>query len=100
METKHFFYKLIPPRPEFHLDQNEDENNIMKQHATYWSELTEHKLVLVYGPVLDPAGVFGMGVLELENQDQADEIAKKDPAVSSGVCKYEIYPMMVAKKST
>ena len=29
------------------------------------------KIVIVFGPVMDPAGVFGMGVIEVEDEAAA-----------------------------
>lgn len=94
MEKKYFLYKLYPPRLTFHLDQSEEEKSVMNIHMQYWAELTRQRISVVYGPVFDPKGVFGMAVIEVENADEADNIAKHDPAVSSGVCTYEVIPMM------
>lgn len=95
MEKKHFFYKLYPPRPTFHLDQNEEEKAVMQQHMQYWTELTHQRSSIVYGPVFEPKGVFGMAVIEVNSEEEANNIAKNDPAVSSEVCAYELIPMQV-----
>lgn len=95
MEKKHFLYKLFPPRPTFHLDQNEEEESVMQQHMQYWEELTNKRSSIVYGTVFDPHGVFGMAVIEVDNEEEADNIAKDDPAVSSNVCTYGLIPMQV-----
>lgn len=95
MANKHFLYKLFPPRPSFHLDQDENETKMMQAHMGYWKELTNKKNAIVYGPVFDPKGVYGMAVIEVENEQQADEIAKNDPAVVSKVCTCELIPMQM-----
>jgi hypothetical protein len=41
--------------------------------------------------VLDPAGVWGLGVLEARDQDEAREIAVEDPAIKSGLNRAEIH---------
>ncbi|MFD0820517.1 hypothetical protein [Micromonospora zhanjiangensis] len=54
--TRNYIYKLIPPRPTFFVDQTEDERAVMTEHAAYWSEPLAAGTVVVFGPVLDPAG--------------------------------------------
>ncbi len=68
-----------------------DEREIMMQHAAYWRELMNRKIVLVFGPVMDPAGVFGMGVIEADDEPTVKSLLDKDPAVVLN--HYEIYPM-------
>ena len=95
MEKKYYLYKLYPPRDTFHLDQDEKEKDIMQQHMQYWAGLTDKRNAIVYGPVFDPKGVFGLAVTEVNNEEEANNIARNDPAVSSGVCKYELIPMEI-----
>jgi uncharacterized protein len=89
----HFFYKLIAPRPDFHVTMNEEEQLAMGQHMQFWAELFNRGLVAVYGPVFDPAGVFGMAVLEVANESDAEDIRRNDPAIASGVCTGHLIPM-------
>ena len=90
---KHFVLKLIPPRPTFAEDMTEKERDIMKQHATYWKDKADHGIAVVYGPVLDPKGMYGLGIIEVDNEDQARTYAADDPAVKSGLNKVGINPM-------
>lgn len=90
---KYFVLKLIPPRPTFAEDMTEKERDIMKQHAVYWKDKAEQGIVLVYGPVLDPKGAYGLGIIEVDNEDQARTFAEDDPTVKSGINKIEIHPM-------
>jgi uncharacterized protein YciI len=92
-EKKHFVVKLIPPRPTFAVDMTEEESNIMKLHAAYWKDKADRGIALVYGPVLDPKGVYGLGIIEVDDKDQARTFAANDPAVKSGLNQIEIYPM-------
>jgi len=92
---KHFFYRLIAPRPDFHLSMTETEAQAMQQHMIYWRELVDKKQAIIYGPVFDPKGVFGMAIVETEEDDEVENIALHDPAVSSRVCTYEMVPMQV-----
>lgn len=92
-EKKYFVVRLTPPRPTFPRDMTEAEKEIMKQHATYWREMQRKGFVPVFGPVFDPKGVYGLGILAVDTEDQASVLIAADPAVSSGLQQTEISPM-------
>ncbi len=96
MERQHFFFKLIPPRTTFPGDASADELALMKRHADYFAGLFEAGQVLLYGPVLSPAGAFGIGILEVETETQARQIAEHDPSVAGGLNRFEVAPMRVS----
>jgi uncharacterized protein YciI len=90
----HFFLKLIAPRPTFAADMNDDEKKLMHAHFLYWKERQDRGEVLVFGPVLDPKGAFGMGIVIAADDAAAKAFAAGDPAMQSGLgfdC--EIHPM-------
>jgi hypothetical protein len=60
----HFFLKLIAPRPTFATDMSEAERKMMQEHVVYWKGRQDKGEVLVFGPVMDPKGSYGMGVVE------------------------------------
>ena len=68
----------------------------MARHAEYWQGLLAQGRVVVYGPVADPEGVWGLAVVEAESDADARAIADADPAVSSGMCTCAFHPMLVA----
>jgi uncharacterized protein YciI len=88
---KVFFYKLIPPRPTFAMDMNADERNIMLQHIEYWKQQMEKGIAIAFGPVLDPNGVYGVGIIRVNDEAETQALAENDPAVSSGLNSFEIY---------
>jgi uncharacterized protein YciI len=88
---QHFFLKLNPARPTFALDMSDDERAIMQQHAAFWRELMQQGRVVVFGPVLDPAGPFGMGIVAAEGEEEIRELISQDPA--SRLNRYEFHPM-------
>jgi uncharacterized protein len=94
----HFFLKLIPPRATFPGDITEAERATMGRHADYLTSLLDRGQGVAFGPVFDPSGVFGMGIVEAEDEAGARAITDKDPAVAEGVGRYEIYPMRLLKK--
>ena len=90
----YFLYRLIGPRPTFGPDDmSEDEAEIMGRHAGYWGQLLADRTAVAYGPVLDPAGNWGLGVVEVESEVDVEELRAADPAVASGMCRAEILPM-------
>ena len=91
----YFFFKLLPPRPDFHLTMDEKENAVMKNHVAYWTALFEKRKVIVFGPVFDPSGVYGMAVIETDTEEQANLIKDNDPAIASGICTGNLFQMRV-----
>ncbi len=87
----HFFLKLVPCRPTFAQDMSVEERAIMQQHVVYWSEVMKQGKVHVFGPVFDPNGAYGMGVVEMESDDEVNRFVAADPA--SKINHYEVYPM-------
>ena len=90
----HYFLKLVPRRPTFSQDMTPEERTIMTQHIAYWMELMNKGKVAVFGPVADPAGVYGMGVVEAENEEELINFTKNDPAAT--INHYEHYLMLRA----
>jgi uncharacterized protein YciI len=48
--------------------------------------------VLIFGPVFDPKGVYGIGILAVDDEAQVQEIIANDPANALG--SYEVALMM------
>ena len=92
-----FLYRLLPPRPTFPADMSSEEGMVMQRHSAYWQDLLERRIALAYGPVLDPRGSWGLGLLEVDDEDRARDIGEADPAVASRVCTYEVLPVDLVK---
>jgi uncharacterized protein YciI len=75
-----FFVKTENPRPTFLSDMTEDERGLMVEHVSYWTALAGSGVALVFGPVLDPSGVYGVGVYEFETEDEMQKLLALDPA--------------------
>jgi uncharacterized protein YciI len=86
----HFLYKLIPPRPTFDKDMSETEKAIMGRHIAYWQRLAERGTAIVFGPVSDPAGAWGLAVVEADTNEQVRALGDADPAVISGLARFEV----------
>jgi uncharacterized protein YciI len=90
-----FVFRLIPPRPGFAFDMSPDERAIMMEHVGYWSGLNEQGKVVAYGPVNDPLGSYGIGIILAESHIEAEAIRDADPAVQSPHgFRTEIAPML------
>ena len=96
MSKKHFFLKLDPPRPSFMVDMTDAERGIMFQHVNYWQKYLENGTMIVFGPVMDPKGGYGVGIIEVDSEEQLQEIISKDPA--NGLNTYEFHPMRAVMK--
>lgn len=86
-----FFIKALNPRPTFHLDMTTEERAAMNEHVAYWSDKAGRGIAVVFGPVMDPAGVFGIGVYKVQDEAEMRQLLDNDPA--KGILKYEVLPM-------
>lgn len=91
MDKQHFFLKLNPPRPTFMLDMTADEKAIMQKHVAYQTGLLNENIAIVFGPVQDPKGAHGVGVVSVDDEEHLKQIIVNDPA--NGLNQYEYYPM-------
>jgi len=66
----------------------------MGQHAAYWQPYLDSDQMVVFGPVLDDTGSWGLGVVEAENADELRAFAAGDPAVRSGTATIEFGRML------
>jgi uncharacterized protein YciI len=94
---KYFLLRLIGPRPTFPQDMTEAERTLMQQHGAYWSAFVEKGKVIVFGPVADPAGAWGMAVLAVEDEQEARNLGEHDPVILAGIgFKIALLPMPAA----
>lgn len=92
-----FLYRLLPPRPSFSEDMSPDEAEVMERHLRYWQDLLNRNVAVAYGPVLHPKEPWGLGLLDLDDEQAAQAIGNADPAVQSGTCGYEVVPMQLVR---
>ncbi|BCI51452.1 hypothetical protein NIIDNTM18_07300 [Mycolicibacterium litorale] len=89
-----FLFKLVPPRADFAQTMTADEQQAMAGHQDYWRDLLAAGRVVVYGPVADPEGVWGLGVLRAADRAEVLEIGRRDPSVLAGVNTFEVFEIM------
>lgn len=93
-----FVNKLISPRPTFPADISPEERAMMADHAAYWAPLVQNGTVIVLGPVADPAGAYGLGVVRAADAAANAALLAEDPVIKSGRgFRYDTAPMMAAR---
>ena len=85
-----FVFRLKAPRPTFALDMTDEEREIMARHAAYWQPMVDSGRMVIFGPVLDGGGSWGLGVVEADDEEEIRAFASGDPVVTSGTADIEI----------
>ena len=88
-----FVFRLQAPRPTFAVDMTDEEREIMGRHAAYWQPYLDSGQMVVFGPVIESAGSWGLGVVEADDEDELRAFAAGDPAVTTGTAKIEVGKM-------
>jgi uncharacterized protein YndB with AHSA1/START domain len=93
-ESRFFLCRLLPPRPTFMADMNAEELDVMRRHQGYWKALMNEGKVIAYGPVADPKGGWGVGIIRVPTEEAMHALKEADPAILSGRgFSYEVLPM-------
>ena len=97
----YYLCRLIPPRPSFAMDMKPPEAKAMKEHVAYWTELLGKGKAIAFGPVMDPKGPWGVGLVSVRDKEELRELQANDPAIRAQIgLSYEAYemPQLVYKK--
>jgi len=94
---RYFCCRLLAPRPTFAFDMTPDERNAMLAHGAYWREMLAKGNAIVFGPVNDPKGPWGLGVIRAASEAEVRDFRDHDPAILANIgMSYEIMPMLTA----
>jgi uncharacterized protein YndB with AHSA1/START domain len=94
-EVRYFLCRLLPPRATFMQDMTSDERTVMQAHVQYWRGKLAEGRVVAFGPVLDPAGGWGVGIVAASDDAELRRFQEEDPAVRSKIgLSYEALPMV------
>jgi uncharacterized protein YciI len=66
----------------------------MGRHAAHWQPFIDSGRMVVFGPVLDETGSWGLAVVETEDEEELRAAAAGDPAVTTGTARVEIGKML------
>jgi uncharacterized protein YciI len=86
--------RLKAPRPTFALDLSDEEREVMRQHAEHWQPYIDSGQMVIFGPILDSTGSWGLGVVESDDEDALRAYAARDPAVTTGTGRVELGTML------
>ena len=89
-----FVFRLVPPRPTFALDMSDEERDIMGRHAAHWQPYLDSGQMVVFGPILDTTGSWGLGVVEAQHEQELRSLASKDPVITTGTGRIELGRML------
>jgi uncharacterized protein YndB with AHSA1/START domain len=90
-----FLCRLLPPRPSFMQDMTSDERAVMQAHGQYWQGKLAEGVAIAFGPVADPSGGWGLGILEVRDEAELHALQATDPAIQSDRgFRYESLPML------
>ncbi len=66
----------------------------MGRHAAHWQPLIDSGQMVVFGPVLDGSGSWGLGVVQSEDEDALRAFAELDPVVTTRTATIEMGKML------
>jgi uncharacterized protein YciI len=93
-EPLYFLCRLLPPRGDFMQTMTPDERGIMQRHVGYWTGKVGTGEALAFGPVADPKGGYGIGIIRTESVAKMEALRDADPAMQANVgFAYDILPM-------
>lgn len=96
-QLRFFLCRLLPSRPSFMQDMSAAEREVMQAHAAYWRNKLSEGHVIAFGPVADPAGGWGVGIVAVRDEAELHEFQREDPAIQSNIgLRYEVLPMVAA----
>ncbi|WP_437838287.1 SRPBCC domain-containing protein [Sorangium sp. So ce1153] len=95
--SRFFVCRLLPPRPTFVMDMSAEERAVMQEHVAYWTGHLRAGTAIVFGPVADPSGPWGLGVVRVADEAAVRALEAGDPAIrSERGFRYEVLPMLQA----
>ncbi|MFF0952779.1 YciI family protein [Rhizobium leguminosarum] len=97
---KYYLCKYIPPRADFLQTMTADEQEWMKQHGAFLDSLLSEGKIVAHGPVMDPAGGYGVSLYQIADDEDIQAITAQDPIVKNGAGHYEHHTMLHQKART
>ena len=76
-----------------------EEKSIMQAHVGYWTNSLKRGDAIAFGPVADPAGGYGIVIIQLPEDTDPSALRDNDPVMKANAgFRTEIYsmPMLIA----
>jgi len=90
----YYLCRLLPPRPTFATEMSAVEAKAMGEHVAYWTDVLSKGKVIAFGPVMDPKGPWGVGIVSVRDAAELQELQANDPAIKASIgMRYEAYEM-------
>jgi len=67
---------------------------IQDEHLKRFYKLTQEGKLSMVGPLLDDGDIKGICIFNVATKEEAEQLAKEDPAVIAGRLTYELHPFM------
>jgi uncharacterized protein len=93
MEPTHFLYLAKPPRESFVHDATPEEYQVLHQHFAFMEDVRGRGQLVLTGPALD--GSCGIAIFKVTTQEEAEALAREDPAVRAGLFTWTVHPLAV-----
>ena len=91
---KTYLTKWIPPRADFVTTATDAEKDLLQQHGAWLNAMMADGLIVAHGPVMDPAGGYGVALWTLDDDRDLAGVVAQDPIVRAGVGHYEQFTML------
>jgi uncharacterized protein YciI len=59
------------------------ESELLSVHTKYWGELANRGTAILFGPVADPKGAWGLAVVEVKDEAEANSLGVNDPVIKA-----------------
>jgi uncharacterized protein YciI len=89
----YFAYKFVSYKPDLPVSMTEHEAAVMGEHVAYWQDLLDRGSAVAFGPVLDPAGAWGIAVVEADTEADVLAIRAGDPVIRADLGTIEVHAM-------
>lgn len=93
-ESRQYFVQLLGTRTGWPENMTAEEEQIMQEHFVYLKNLVNEQKVILAGPVFE--NVFGLVILNVSSQAEAEKLMTNEPTVVKGVHTYVMHPMNVS----
>jgi uncharacterized protein YciI len=92
------FVVIYTPGPAWLAGKSATEQPSFREHRRYMHQFFADKRVLMGGPFLDDQG--GLGIVDVTNEAQVQEILAHDPAVLAKVFQPHVHPWQAYRLNT